>query len=186
MQRTTRRSETIDRLQQSLATVLYAVSIAPETWHYQAPADDAELSWLGSWSVAQNLAHLAVYEEQVAAPILEAIAAGRDGAADVASALESDYETLWQELATCSMDEIAQRLSHARARQIDAVTAMSEERFQTPATTLWQGVGGQPGHAAAWVAAKTIQHTWEHGDSIFRIALFAPARGDVSPDAEAD
>ncbi len=90
----TLRTETINRLQESLAAVLYAVSISPASWHYRPPSDDPDLVWLGSWSVAQNLAHLAVYEEQVAAPILTAIAAGRDAAHEVNSVIESDYDEL--------------------------------------------------------------------------------------------
>ena len=170
----TGRSATVERLEQSLTTVLYAVAVIPEAWQFRKPADEADLDWLGEWSVAQNLAHLAVYEEQVAAPILEAIAAGRDGAAEVASAIESDYEALWEALAARPMEDIANRLSTARARQVAAVAAMSDERFHALATTLWQGVAGAARHSAAWVAAKTVQHTWEHGNSIFRFALFAP------------
>src|SRR5262245_37925029 len=40
------------------------------------------------WGVAMNLAHLAVYEERVAAPVLEALADGGDGRGAVASAGE--------------------------------------------------------------------------------------------------
>ena len=173
-QRASGRSNSIDRLERSLADVLYAVSIAPVAWHFRVPADDPDLAWLGSWSVADNLAHLAIYEEQVAAPILVAIAAGHDAANAVNSVLESNYQSLWQELAQSPMDAIASRFSAARMRQVAALSSMSEERFQTLATTLWLDQLEAEGHSAAWVAAKTFQHTWEHGDSILRIALFAP------------
>lgn len=181
LRRATERAATIERLQQSLASVLYAVAIIPDAWHSRTPDDDPALAWLGSWSVAENLAHLAVYEELVAAPILEAIAAGRDGSADVASVIEHDYEALWQELSAAPIDEIADRLAAARARQTAAVAAMSDERFQALATSLWQPDPAQAGHSAAWVATKTIQHTWEHGDAIFRIALFAPHHDEAPP-----
>jgi len=174
LRRSADRSETIARLEQSLSDVLYAVTITPGVWLFRVPADDANLRWLGSWSVAMNLAHLAVYEEQIAAPILEAIAAGYDGASAVESVLESDYEELWQALSSAPIDEIARRFSTARKRQIDAIAAMRDDRFNEPATTFWQDVLSQRGHSAAWVAAKTFQHTWEHGNSILRIALFAP------------
>lgn len=99
------------RLKQSLADVLYAASITPETWQLRSPTDEADLDWLGSWSVAENLAHLAIYEELVAAPILEAIAGGRDGTAEVQSVIEGDYENRWKALSESPMDAIAQRLS---------------------------------------------------------------------------
>lgn len=52
---------------------------------------------------------------------------------------------------------------------------MDDDLFQALTTTLWKDDSAPEGHSAAWVAAKTFQHTWEHGNSIFRIALFAPA-----------
>jgi hypothetical protein len=171
----TGRSGTIDRLTQSLADVLYAASITPDSYHYRSPAAAMGLEWLGTWSLAENLAHLAIYEENIAAPILEAIVAGRDAAAEVNSVIESDYEARWQALSMSPLDEIAQRLSRARLRQADAVSAMSDELFQAPTTTLWTDVLAADGHSAAWVATKTFQHTWEHGNSILCIALFAPS-----------
>ena len=159
LQSATVRSDTIDRLTRSLADVLYAVSIAPDTYHYRSPADATGLEWLGTWSVAENLAHLAVYEEHIAAPILEAILAGRDASAEVNSVIESDYEARWQALSIAPLDEIAQRLSSARSRQVDAVSAMSDDQFEASATTLWADVLAADGHSAAWISAKTFQHT---------------------------
>ena len=116
---------------------------------------------------------LAVYEEQVAAPILESLAAGTDATDAVTSVLESDFDDLWQQLASEPIDVIAGRLRAARSRQVQAIAAMTEDRFHLPATTLWAEV--KPGiHSAAWVADKTFQHTWDHGNAILQVALFAP------------
>jgi hypothetical protein len=171
----TDRAQTIDRLEQSLADILFAVSVTPEPWRYRTPSDDPALRRLGDWSVARNVAHLAVYEEQVAAPILEAIAAGRDCSTDVVSVLEGDYQNIWEVLSGSPLETIVQRLVSARRRQIAAISAMSDGRFHEAATTLWNRKDSPDGQSAAWVATKTFQHTWEHGNSIFRIALFAPA-----------
>src|SRR3954463_5660531 len=89
----------INRLEQSLADVLYGVEMTPPAWLYRSPWRDP-----AAWSVAQNLAHLAVYEEQVAAPILEALAAGTDATAAVISVIEGDYDELWQHLAAESIE----------------------------------------------------------------------------------
>jgi hypothetical protein len=116
---------------------------------------------------------MAVYEEHVAAPILESLAAGSDVTDAVNSVIESDFDDRSQQLATEPIEVIAGRLRSARARQIHAIAAMTEERFHLPATTLWAEV--KPGiHSAAWVAAKTFQHTWDHGNAILQVALFAP------------
>jgi hypothetical protein len=170
----TERTDTIDRLRRSLDDVLYAVSITPETWRHRAPATVEGLDWLGGWSVAENLAHLAVYEESIAAPVLEAILAGRDGTDDVISVLEGDYEARWRNLAASPIEHISQRLADARDHQIAAVSSMSDDLFHELTTALWATDLTRNGHSAAWVATKTFQHTWEHGNSILRIALFAP------------
>jgi hypothetical protein len=168
------RADSIARLSRSLDDVLYAVSITPQFWHYRSPADDPGLSWLGSWSVADNLAHLAIYEEQIAAPILEAIREGRDESSEVVSVLESDYEALWQVLSKSPLDDIAARFSAARRRQIEAISSMDDALFHARSTSLWHELT-PAGHSAAWVAAKTFQHTWEHGNSILQFALFVPS-----------
>lgn len=161
----------VDRLEQSLADVLYAVAITPKDWLYRSPGPDHYDPRVPAWNVAQNLAHLAVYEEQIAAPILEALAAGTDAAAAVISVMESDYDDLWERLAIEPIDVIAERLRVARSRQIRAIAAMSDDQFHSPGTTLWEELR-EDGHSAAWVATKTFQHTWDHGNSIFQVALF--------------
>ena len=124
--------------------------------------------------MADNFAHLAVYEEQIAAPILEAIREGRDASSEVTSVLESDYENLWQAVSKSPLDDIAARLWAARHRQIDAISSMDDARFHARSTTLWHELT-PAGHSAAWVAAKTFQHTWAHGNSLLQFALFVPS-----------
>jgi hypothetical protein len=170
----TSRAETIDRLQTSLETVRYAVSVVPPDWHARLPTDQPGLEWLGSWSVAQTLAHLVVYEELVAVPILEAIVTGGDAAAEVATAMERAYDDRWLALSASPVAELLRLLTDARARQVAAIAAIDDARFHALATVLWRDDPSQEGHSAAWVATKTVQHTWEHGNSILQLALFGP------------
>ena len=142
--------------------------------------------WAGSpepgWSIATNLAHLAVYEERLAAPVIEDLAAGGDGTgphvgvpAGGEGGASGDAWLLAGaiELAEAPLDAVLERLRTARRRQIAAVRAMDLEALNAPRTPLWQRPGS-PRDSAGWVAAKTVQHTWEHGTTIFQIALFAP------------
>lgn len=115
-----------------------------------------------------NLAHLATYEELVACPVLEALAAGRDGSGAVTSANERVEEAL--RVSAQPLDELMERLRAARQCQIQVVEAFDPQRFNAPVTGLW---GDRP-HSAAWVATKTFQHTWEHGNTIMRVALYEP------------
>ena len=56
-------------------------------------------------------------------------------------------------------------------RTIEPLTA---DAFNTPRTRLFTDPRADLPHSIAWVATKTFQHTWEHGNAILRVALFAP------------
>jgi hypothetical protein len=101
--------------------------------------------------------------------VLEALASGTPEPPPNAS----DGAELREEraLSDAPLEEILDRLRVARQRQVDALRAMTDERFETATTTRWRSQGARP---AAWVAAKTLQHTWEHGNSVMQIALFYP------------
>ena len=136
--------------------------------------------WAGSpepgWSIATNVAHLAVYEQRLAAPVLDDLAAGGDGTGPhvgVPSGGEDWLLAATIELAESPLEAVVERLRTARRRQIAAVRAMDIEALNAPRTPLWQRPGA-PRDSAGWVAAKTVQHTWEHGTTISQIALFAP------------
>jgi uncharacterized damage-inducible protein DinB len=158
------RAETIRQLDESLRLLERAVAAAPERWHRPSepglPPD--------FWGVAMNLAHLALYEEHWPAPVLEAIASGtpEPPATNSDEADERDAAALVAE----PLEAILDRLRAARRRQIDALQAMTDERFEGATTHRW----GRGPHTAAWVAAKTVQHTWEHGNSVMQLALFYP------------
>jgi hypothetical protein len=146
------------RLEDSLAQLEWAVSLVPESWHHR-PAN-------GPWSVARNLAHLAVYEEGTAAPTLEALAAGLDARAVPRGEdwFLPEERALGQEPVSMIMD----RLKAVRRRQIQTLHGFPEEAFERPAATLWGDA-----FSAAWVTNKTVQHTWEHGNTILQVALFS-------------
>jgi hypothetical protein len=109
--------------------------------------------------------------------MIEAIAGGGDGT-DV---LRSDPDRFLAEaraLEHSPVDELLSRLTSARARAIAAVEAASEKRLNEPATPLFSNpIHGERLHSLAWVAAKSFQHTWEHGNAILRVMLFAPDSG---------
>jgi len=151
-------------------TVQWAVAQVPERWTHAIPDYYPE----DAWSVARNLAHMAVYEEGIAAPMLRDLAVGGDGAAAMRSPRE-EFLTGATELSREPVEDIQHRLSVCRGEQIAIIGGYDEERFNAPATSAWaSGQHGTPPHSAGWVATKTFQHTWEHGNAILRMALFAP------------
>ena len=152
-------NDTIRRLEQSLRDLEWAVSLVPQPLHQRAP--------FGMWSVAMNLAHLAAYEERLAAPSIEALAAGEDACALAPSGGEDWFQREAETLSRESSERILERLKIARQRQVETLRSFPEEAFNAAVPTLW-GL-----RSPAWVLSKTFQHTWEHGNTILQIVLFA-------------
>lgn len=170
-------AETAARLEESFETLRWAVGMAPSAWHHRPPPFQRPGGEL-PWSIAQNLAHMLIYEETAAAPVLEELLAGGDGSLAVPSWRDERFSEERVGFARLSREPVAElldRLGRARRRQVDAVRTFSSERFNTKLTSLWGPSGQRPG----WVATKTFQHTWEHGNSILQVALFAP-RQDIT------
>lgn len=164
------RDETIGRLRDSFSTVESFLKLVPQRWTHDAPDGSPD----GSWGVAMNLAHLIAYEEQLAMPIIAAMAAGGDGHDAVPNGGETWLLDIATPLAAEPLAALASRWRAARERQIAIIESMPLDRFNAPKTMLFSArSGGQP-HPVSWVATKTFQHTWEHGNAILRIALFTP------------
>ena len=163
--------ETATRLRESLSTIEWAVSVVPERWSHDLP----DFYTQGEWGVAMNLAHLVVYEERIALPVLEALAAGGDGADATPSGGEDWFLNDAVALSKEEVGVMVERLRKARVRQIEIVETYDAQLFNAPVTPLWSsGRHGAVPHSAGWVATKTFQHTWEHGNAILRLVLFAP------------
>lgn len=162
--------DTARLLERSLAALEWVAERVPEELQRYAPP---ALSGEEMWGVAMNLAHLAAYEERLAAPVLEALAAGEDGTEAVPSGSEDWLKSDAERLSEQPLTAILERLRLARARQVEAVRSFDDERFNRPASPLWRRPGSDL-DSAGWVAAKTVQHTWEHGNTIFQILLFVP------------
>jgi hypothetical protein len=164
-------SETVERLRGSLATIEWAVERVPDKWTHALP----DFYPGDAWSVAMNLAHMTIYEEKISGPVLRALAAGGDGVGATPSPAENWFLDDAVALSHAQVGEIMRRLVAGRAEQIASVAGYDEDRFNARVTPLWaSGRHGAPPHSAGWVATKTFQHTWEHGNAILRMALFAP------------
>lgn len=159
-------ADTVRRLRDSLADLEFGLARVPERWHHELSPDVAR----DAWTVAMNLAHLAIYEETVALTLLRSFAPDFDPKGERRGGDESWFLNQSIELAREPIGVILQRLTKARAEQIALVESCGEERLNAGVTPLW----AEPEHTAGWVATKTFQHTWEHGNAILRTALFAP------------
>ncbi len=165
------KDETLTRLGDSLATIESFALLAPPAFTHENPA------WYAAdaWSVAMNIAHMVVYEECIGGPLIEALAAGSDGVGAIRSDLEQIFLPDAQKLSSAPIASLLERLRTVRDREIAAVAAIDAVRFNAPITPLFSGPQhGGTMHSPAFVATKTFQHTWEHGNAIPRLALFAP------------
>ena len=126
----------------------------------------------GGWSVAQNLAHLVVYEELIALPILGASLRQEDGAKYVRSFSEDWLAPESELLATAPFPQLLTRYDTAERRHAELLAQFDDEKFNTSLCSAWPVPGGRlvsPG----WVAKKSLQHTWEHGNVLLRAGWMA-------------
>ena len=122
-----------------------------------------------------NVAHLVVYEEELANPILASLAAGGDGSAAVRPNLLAWWEPDAKAIASEPLDLLVPRLRAARERHIELVASFDDAAFNKPVCPVF-GARWHEGalHPPGWVASKTWQHTLEHGNAVLRAGLFAP------------
>jgi hypothetical protein len=80
--------ETAGRLRQSLETVEWAVRRIPPAYSHEMP----EGMVADEWSAAMNLAHLIVYDEEIANPVLASLAEGGDAVGATKSHLEQWFQ----------------------------------------------------------------------------------------------
>lgn len=165
--------ETVQRLEDSLRTVEWAVAQLPESLYRATTLEPRALFEEGSWSAAMNLAHLTLYDERLGLPLVEALAAGGDGAGAVPAYGENWLINDAIPLSEEPRDHVLVRLRTARQRHVELAKGFTDERFNTPVLPGWRNRAGTPLKSPGWVLNKTFQHTWEHGNAILRITLFA-------------
>jgi hypothetical protein len=78
-------------------------------------------------------------------------------------------------LSSSPLEGLLKRLHTTRKEQVRLVEAFDDSRWNAAVCPRWSGGRyGADQHSAAWVASKTFQHCWEHGNAVLRMALFAP------------
>lgn len=170
---TFRVDDTAHRLEESLRTLEWALAQLPEKLYRSTMLAPHAAFGVDCWSAAMNVAHLALYDERLALPMVESLAAGGDGTGVLPSYAEGSLVDETARLSERPLDEVLSRLRAARQRQVALTATFTEELFNTPMTPSWRGIAGTSLKSPGWVLNKTFQHTWEHGNAILQIALFA-------------
>ncbi len=168
------RDTVLRQLGEAMKTLDWAVSLVPEGWSHRSPYGRLSREE-GAWSVAMNLAHLTLYEERLPATVLESLLRGGDGVSDTWFKEPSPYEQPAMELAAIPVPEILSRLRAAHEKGVELAHRFPEAAWSAPSTAAWGSMGlGPTRWSPARVLSKSLQHTWEHGNAILKVAFFAP------------
>jgi hypothetical protein len=167
-------AEVSNMLKESLTLLEWVVARVPNAWHHRLPEGAVRGLRGDERSVAHHIAHLVLYEVKLATPVLRELARGQDGTAVAKSGSMSWLLPATLELSVLPIEELMIQLRQARAEQVEVVDSFDDARFNHPMTRLWGTGDGSKLETPAWVATKTVQHTGEHTNSVFRFTLFAP------------
>lgn len=147
------------QLQTSADGFAWAASQIPNRLLDQTPV---EPEYLGMWQPLRHVWHVSEYERCLALPAMQQWLgapqppedAWQDGDADWAAVPEKNLAALlndfWQ----------------VRRQQIALIDQLAGADWETPRETGW-GL-----RSLAWVVTKTLQHTYEHGDTLLRMGLW--------------
>ncbi|MGH9827462.1 MAG: DinB family protein [Blastocatellia bacterium] len=166
--------ETVSQLEGTLTMIEWIAARVPEPWHHRTPEGAVRGLKGDERTVAFHLSHLTLYETKLAIPVLDDLSKGGDGRGAVPSAHVSWFRPDVDQLSLAPVSDILAQLRSARVQHVEIVRRFNDEAFNRPATSLWGTGDGQKLESAGWVAVKTVQHTGEHANSLFRFALFAP------------
>jgi len=161
-------------LRESLRQLEFVVGLIPAAWHHRQPNGEIRgLNDAKNRTPAAHIAHLVLYEELLASPVLAELSEGRDGTRVASSGHVSWMSPQVEVMAQQAIPQIVELLRVARATHISIVKRFDDLRLNAPLTTLWStGESGKRAESAGWLATKTVQHTGEHANMLFRFALF--------------
>ncbi len=147
-------------LQTSAEGLVWGVQQAlPERLYVVPPGDPHRGGTLGAWPIARHVCHMTYYERNCVLPSMRQwLGAARptmDG---------YDDEGCWD--GSPNMDRFIAEFLQARREQIALLAQYSPEAWDEARDAVWGPV------TLRWVVSKTYQHTFEHGSTIMRIALF--------------
>ncbi|MCL4543130.1 MAG: DinB family protein [Chloroflexi bacterium] len=140
-----------DQLQGSRDVVLWAIEQLP-----LERVDEPPPPWLGEWSAAHHLAHLVRYEQKVVVPSMRQWLGG--GMPDVGEGGDD-----------AAISDVVHLQAEFRAVRTDQLALLPEfggALWKERRRTVWGDV------PLRWVVGKTLQHTYDHGNTILRMTLF--------------
>lgn len=147
------------QLQASAEGLIWGAEQLNPAQHHRLPPDPA---YMGTWQPARHVWHVAEYERCLVLPSMRQWLGGSMPAEDC----WPDDDPSWQQVADQPLAAFVAGLRAVRQEQITLLDQLVSVDWLERRKTLW---GMTP---LSMVVTKTFQHTYEHGDTLLRMALW--------------
>ncbi len=154
-----------NQLDQTAQIIEWSIDLFPEKRLIEIPPHStvSMKSFFGEWSALRVLFHLIYYEETFALPSINHWIGGPIPSFPKSS---QEEEREWDE---CERNlKLINRFLNNRKKQIETINNI-DVRDWDKNKLVYYGHGKVSAH---WMVAKTIQHTFSHGDMLLRKALY--------------
>lgn len=137
----------------------YAFWLVPAHLRRETPIDERVM---GRWPAARHVWHVTEYERIVAMSNMRVWT----GEEQIDEGPWLDDDNAWLLNSNIPDKALIERFWDIRRQQLGRMTMLRDVDWDACRDTGW----GQK--SLAWVLTKTIQHTWEHGDTLMRMGLW--------------
>lgn len=151
-----------DQLRTSGDAFVWAIEQVDPSLHRAIPPAE-QARYLGEWPPLRHVWHVAYYERCLVLPMMRAFAGG----APLSDEPCPDWEN-WSAYAGRTVEEHVAEFRAVRAELIAQLDDLVDADWTTPLETGW---GHRP---LAMVHTKTLQHTFEHTNTLLLMALWWP------------
>lgn len=149
----------LGQLQSSAEGFERAFWLVPEYLRREMPIDEKVM---GRWPAARHVWHVTAYEHYVAMSNIRVWT----GEAQIDMGPWLDDDETWRMSSGVTDKVLIERFWTVRQEEMERVKMLCAVDWVEYGNTGW----GQK--SLAWVLTKTLQHTWEHGDTLFRMGLW--------------
>lgn len=118
--------------------------------------------YFGLWEPARHVWHVSGYEQYVVMPSMNQWL--HNSGVPVIS--WADTDAAWAGVTDRSLRTLTQKFRHIRQMQIEMLDELMDSDWDTPRPTVWEE------RPLSMVVTKTLQHTYEHGDTLMRMGLW--------------
>jgi hypothetical protein len=171
-----KRQALIDLLLSTTEAIKFSISQIPDNRFTAAPphpshpnSDKGFKTYFGEWSASRLLFHLVFYEEKYAIPTLRHWLGDPHPKLDLIFPDPTLEQSEWDRMDDGDLQSgtLLERLRDARTEQIEVLKAIPKDVLETELIST--GLGAV---SAIFVTTKTIQHTLEHGNDLYKNALY--------------